>query len=122
QPVSFGGSPSAAALQSEAPLVSVLVRSVDREHLQEALDSVALQAYPKIEVVVIAATPDHRELPTRCGPFPLRLVHTEEPLPRSRAANKALAEARGDYLLFLDDDDWLMPGHIARLAHVLQRQ
>jgi glycosyltransferase involved in cell wall biosynthesis len=52
----------------------------------------------------------------------LRLVQTDEALPRSRAANKGLAEAAGDYLLFLDDDDWLMPSHIARLAEALRRQ
>jgi O-antigen biosynthesis protein len=121
-PVSLGANPSQAATQPGTPLVSVLVRSIDREHLQEALDSVALQTYPNIEVVVVSAQPDHRALPPRCGRFPLRLVPTEEPLPRSRAANKALAQARGELLLFLDDDDWLMPGHVARLTHVLQRQ
>ncbi|MBI2769638.1 MAG: PIG-L family deacetylase [Burkholderiales bacterium] len=113
---------SGPAGDAQAPLVSVLVRSVDREHLREALDSVALQTYPNIEVVVIAAKPEHNPLPARCGPFPLRLVTTDEQLPRSRAANKALAEARGQFLLFLDDDDWLMPGHVARLAAVLLKQ
>lgn len=107
---------------ADPALVSVLIRSVDRSHLQEALDSVALQTYPNIEVVVIAAKPGHRELPERCGPFPLRLVAAEAPLPRSKAANRALDEARGDYLLFLDDDDWLMPGHVERLATVLREQ
>jgi hypothetical protein len=102
--------------------VSVLVRSVDRAVLQEALASVALQTWPDIEVVVVAAKPGHRELPASCGPFPLRLVTTDAPLQRSAAANRALDEARGDYLLFLDDDDWLMPGHVARLAETLARQ
>jgi O-antigen biosynthesis protein len=121
-PVSLGSSPSEAAGETPGPLVSVLIRSLDREHLHEALDSVALQTYPHIEVVVVAAKPGHESLPQRCGPFPLRLVPTDVALPRSRAANKALDEARGEYLLILDDDDWLMPGHIARLAHVLRRQ
>jgi O-antigen biosynthesis protein len=107
---------------TDLALVSVLIRSVDREHLQEALDSVALQTYPNIEVVVVAATPGHRTLPQRCGPFPLRLVPTDSPLPRSKAANRALDEAHGEWLLFLDDDDWLMPDHISRLAEVLRKQ
>jgi O-antigen biosynthesis protein len=101
------------------PMVSILIRSMDRESLAEALDSVALQTYPNIEVVVVAARPDHRPLPAKCGPFALRLLQTDTPLPRSRAANQAMAQAHGKFLLFLDDDDWLMPGHIARLAHVL---
>jgi len=120
-PVTLGAAPAPAAAAS-VPLVSVLVRSLDREHLAEALDSVAVQSYPNIEVIVVAAKPGHRPLPARCGPFPLRLVPTDAPLARSRAANRALDEARGACLLFLDDDDWLMPGHVLRLADVLRRQ
>nr|WP_290429090.1 glycosyltransferase [Caenimonas aquaedulcis] len=99
-----------------------MVRSIDRPMLDEALASIALQTWPRIEVVVVAARPGHRELPARCGPFDLRLVPADAPLQRSAAANRALDHARGDYLLFLDDDDWLMPGHIARLADVLRKQ
>lgn len=110
--------PAPAAL----PRVSVLIRSMDRPDLARALDSVALQTYPNIEIVVVAARPDHSPLPERWGPFPLRLCRTAQPLPRSKAANAALDAARGDLLLLLDDDDWLMPDHIARLAGVLAAQ
>lgn len=122
QPVTLGSSPSAGAVTESLPLVSVLIRSMDRQYLQEALDSVALQTYPHIEVVVVAAQPGHQSLPARCGPFELRLIPTDLPLHRSQAANHALAQAHGEFLLFLDDDDWLLPGHIARLAHVLRHQ
>ena len=101
-------------------LVSVLVRSLDRPFLQEALASVAAQTHPAIEVVVVAVRPGHAPLPTHCGPHPLRLLPADAPRPRSLAANVALDAAHGQYLLFLDDDDWLMPGHIARLVQVLQ--
>lgn len=104
------------------PLVSILVRSMDREFLAGALDSVALQTYPNIEVLVVAATPGHRPLPAKCGPFKLRMLETDIPLLRSRSANKAMESAEGSLLLFLDDDDWLMPGHVARLAHVFAKQ
>lgn len=104
------------------PLVSVLIRSVGRDPLFQALDSIALQTYPNIEVVVVAATVQHPPLPKRCGPHPIRFVATQQALPRSRAANVALDHAQGEFALFLDDDDWLMPAHIARLAEVLQKQ
>lgn len=109
-------------LSSTLPLVSVLIRSLDRDYLARALDSVGLQTYPRIEVLVIAARPGHRALPEYCGPFPIALHTTLEALPRSRAANKALSVAHGELLLLLDDDDWLMPDHIAKLAQVLARQ
>ena len=109
-------------LPQSMPLVSILIRSMDRDFLAEALDSVALQTYPHIEVVVVAARPGHRPIPRKCGPFNVRLMQTATPLQRSQAANTGMAQARGELLLFLDDDDWLMPGHIARLAQALARQ
>ena len=112
----------AAPVPPQPPLVSVLIRSIDRPTLRQALDSVALQTYPHIEVVVVAAKPEHSALPQRCGPYPLRLVPTDTPLQRSQTANRALAHAHGELLLLLDDDDWLLPSHVARLAQVLQSQ
>lgn len=99
-----------------------MVRSIDRPQLEESLGSIALQTWPNIEVVVIAAQPGHRALPALCGNHPLRLVPAEATVPRSKAANRALDEAAGQYLIFLDDDDWLLPGHVERLARVLAGQ
>ncbi len=106
---------------SDLPLVSVLIRSMDRPLLHEALDSLALQTYANIEVVVInARLEEHRALGQRCGRFPLRIVSTGTSLMRSRAANVGLDSALGDYLMFLDDDDWLAPDHIFRLVEALK--
>src|SRR5262252_8331275 len=105
---------------STSPLVSILVRSTNRPTLQRALDSVAAQDYPDIEVVVVAAgAAQHRDLPDRCGAFPLRLVRTAKPLARAEAANVALESARGDWLNFLDDDDELLPMHVSKLRAAL---
>lgn len=119
---SWTASTTSQALTPNPALVSILIRSTDRAYLLEALDSVALQTWPNIEVVVIAATPNHKNVPQRTGRHPIRLVPTDRQLDRATAANRALKEARGEYLLFLDDDDWLMPSHIARLVNVLQQQ
>jgi hypothetical protein len=109
-----------AANATEPPLVSVLVRSVDRPMLAEALASVAAQTHARIEVVVVAARPGHGPVPSTVGPHPARLLQAAETRMRSRAANEALDAAAGDWLLFLDDDDWLMPEHIARLVAAVQ--
>ncbi|MDO4795073.1 MAG: PIG-L family deacetylase [Brachymonas sp.] len=124
-----GGSALEAALAPVAlqqaerpqPLVSVLVRSSNRPELMQALRSVGEQTYPNIEICVVNATGQaHAALPDFIGTRPLRLIDAGQPLGRSEAANVLLEQARGDYALFLDDDDWLMPGHIAGLAAVLQ--
>jgi LmbE family N-acetylglucosaminyl deacetylase/glycosyltransferase involved in cell wall biosynthesis len=120
--VSWSGAPAQEVMNAKAELVSVLVRSTDRDYLLEALDSIAVQTWPRIEVLVVAAIKDHRDLPSRCGAHDLRLIRTDENLSRSAAANIALHEAKGEFLLFLDDDDWLMPSHIRRLVNTLQHQ
>jgi glycosyltransferase involved in cell wall biosynthesis/SAM-dependent methyltransferase len=104
----------------DVPLVSVLIRSMDRDTLAEALDSVALQTYPNVEVIVANALGvGHRPLPEWCGRFPLRFLDSEQPLHRSVVANRLLLAARGEWLQFLDDDDWLDPDHIASVRNAV---
>ena len=110
------------ARSESGPLVSVLVRSTDRSTLTEALDSVAAQTYRNIEIVVVDAAGTHRSLPSKWDELPLRLVALAAPRTRPRAANAALEAARGDWLLFLDDDDLLMPEHVERLVSAARLQ
>lgn len=101
-------------------LVSVIIRSMGRASLRSALDSIAAQSHPEIEVCVVAACGDaHPSVGDRCGPFPLRLVGNGRRLPRADAANFGLDAARGAYCVFLDDDDWHDPDHVAGLAALL---
>ena len=105
------------------PLVSVIVRSMDRSELSEALDSVATQTYANIEVVLVNARGMcHREMGESCGRFPLRLVNGTVQLSRSQAANKGLDNASGEYIIFLDDDDWFEAEHIEKLVHAIETQ
>ncbi|MDO8894419.1 rhamnan synthesis F family protein [Nitrosomonas sp.] len=107
--------------RSDMPLVSIIIRSMDRPTLSDALDSVALQTYPNIEVVLVNAKgADHREVGEWCGQFPIRITTNYESLNRSQAANIGLNAAQGNYLIFLDDDDLFYPEHIATLVAALQ--
>lgn len=101
-------------------LVSVLVRSMGRPMLQTALDSIAAQDYPHIEVCIIAACgTGHPPVAARCGPFPQRLVGNGARLSIANAANFAVESARGDYCVFLDDDDFHDPDHVSGLMAAL---
>ena len=110
------------AKPESGPLVSVLVRSTDRPTLTDALDSVAAQTYRNVEIVVVDATGHHRELPSEWKGVALRVVSRDPPPSgRAAAANVALEEARGDWLLFLDDDDLILPDHLQRLVSCVRR-
>lgn len=102
------------------PLVSVLVRSTDRPTLARALDSIADQTYPAIEILVVAASgAAHPALPPFWRNRPLRYLTAVQPLSRSIAANVLVASASGRYLNFLDDDDELLPIHVETLVNAL---
>jgi LmbE family N-acetylglucosaminyl deacetylase len=105
----------------DVPLVSVIIRSMDRPTLSEALDSVALQTYANIEVVVVNAKGgEHSNPELVCGRFPLRLINNKGgALDRSTAANVGLDAANGVLIMFLDDDDFILPPHIVGLTEIL---
>ena len=102
-------------------LVSIVVRSMGRKVLLDALDSIASQTWPNLEVVVAAASgPTHPIPPPTCGRHPVRFVPGAVPRERPVAANAGLDAASGEFIGFLDDDDILLPAHVETLAHALQ--
>lgn len=108
-------------METRRPLVSVLIRSMDRPTLDRALASVAAQSYPNIEAVVVAACgASHRSLPESLGHVRVRLIRSEVQLPRPFAANVGLDAARGEYINLLDDDDDWLPRHAEILVRALE--
>ena len=104
---------------AEQPLVSIICRTMGRPEFAEAVASVAVQTYPNIELIVVDAADRGLALEPWCGRFPQRVVGSGGPLARAVACNAGLDAARGEYCLFLDEDDWIDPDHIAKLTHAL---
>lgn len=103
-------------------LVSVICRTMGRSVLKEALASLQNQDYPNIELVLVdaaAAGIDADDLDLS-DDLTLTLVNPGKPLARPAAANAGLDAATGELLMFLDEDDWIDPGHISGLVSSLQ--
>jgi glycosyltransferase involved in cell wall biosynthesis len=106
------------------PLVSIIIRTVDRAAwLREALQSCAQQTYPNLEVVVIEDGPERSRAIAEsfAGRLDVRYLATGNSVGRARAGNLALAQARGEWLNFLDDDDLFFADHVEVLVDAVQR-
>lgn len=111
------------AAKHTAPLVSIIIRSVGRPELAEALASVGAQDYPNIEVVLVDAL-GGLSPPSSIdgGRFPINFVPGAARRLRPVAANAGLAAAAGDLLAFLDEDDLFERGHVAGLVQALDER
>lgn len=97
------------------PLVSIGIRSSDRDTLPRALASVVAQTHRPIEVVLVHAVPGHSVVPAELDDIPVRAIRTEAIRTRPEAAQCVLEHAQGEWIGFLDDDDELLPGHVEKL-------
>ena len=99
-----------------APLVSIIIRSMGRECLANAVASVAQQTHRPLELIVVDATGgSHPPLPDVPTLTRVRLVNVGRRLLRPAAANVGIDHAEGEWVGFLDDDDFFEQTHVARL-------
>jgi glycosyltransferase involved in cell wall biosynthesis len=102
-------------------LVSVVIRSYRRpEALKELIAALRTQDHPDFEIVVLEQSEDPRLIEDlrALGESRLRVV-VSAPLGPPAARNAAIRHARGDVLLFVDDDD-LPVGDAFISAHARQ--
>ncbi len=101
-------------------LVSIICRTMGRPHLAKALSSLAEQTHHNLEVLLVNASGTNLTSYIKIEPaLNIREIEGVGKLSRAAAANAGLEAASGPYLMFLDDDDWIAPEHIAVLLNVL---
>jgi glycosyltransferase involved in cell wall biosynthesis len=100
---------------------SYIIPTIGRSSLDTAVQSVLAQDFSPEEVEVIVVNDSGRPLP-RAEWQDLQRVQilNTKKVERSFARNSGAAVAKGKYLAFLDDDDWILPGALKnfwQLAH-----
>ena len=113
----------ASAAGTDTPLVTVCIVHHERPELvRMAVDSVLAQDYPALEAVLVDDGSESAEalaaldvLETEFGERGWRVIRQENRY-LGAARNVAAAAARGEWILFLDDDNVLFPDAVSRLV------
>jgi glycosyltransferase involved in cell wall biosynthesis len=109
----FSASPKLTAEDNDnAPLVSVIIPCYNHaEYLLNALESIRQQDYKPIEIVVVddGSTDDTKEVLKDING--VKYIYQENQ-GLSAARNTGIKNSCGKFLVFLDADDWLLPGSI----------
>lgn len=112
---------SRSPMSESGPRFSVVIATFNRvDGLERAISSVLSQDYDEFEVVIVNdgstdSTADY--LKSLTDP---RLMVLERPNGGlSAARNTGIARATGDWMVFLDDDDWALPGWLAAFASLI---
>ena len=99
------------------PLVSVVIPTYNcATFVRQAIDSVLQQDYRPMEILVVddGSTDDTVKVLSEYGDR-IRLLFQANGGPAA-ARNRAVREARGEYLAFVDGDDLWLPGHTRALV------
>lgn len=96
---------------SSDPFVSYIIPTIGRSSLDIAVKSVLSQDFMHAELEVIIV--NDSGIPLQTGEWSIsprvKVINTNK-CERSFARNTGAAVAKGKYLAFLDDDDWILPG------------
>jgi glycosyltransferase involved in cell wall biosynthesis len=107
------------------PLVTVITPTTGAPYLRQAIESVKNQTYDNIQhLVVVDGQPKGRVIAREYGhidmidlPYPTGLDRFNG----HRIYGASVYFAKGDYVCFLDEDNWFEPNHIESLVKTIER-
>ncbi|MGE6995101.1 glycosyltransferase [Pseudomonas sp. NPDC047961] len=111
-------------LNSFAPLISVVIPAQKAQHLEETLNSLSMQSYRPLELIVAdddktGAVSEAIAAFRALVDFPITHLTSETELGEFEALARCVAVASGEYVKFLNDDDVLEPACIETLASAM---
>ena len=99
--------------------VTVIIRTYNRKNfLKDALSSLVLQSYKNFEVIVVNDGGENVEdiLSFFDDKLDVSLINSEANRGRGASGNIGIERAKGDYIIFLDDDDLFYPNALESLV------
>lgn len=103
-------------------LVSVIIPCYnDHKYILKAIDSINQQTYKNVEIFVIDDGSDEttKQILRSIKQANLFVLHQTNGGP-SKARNSGIKEAKGEFILTLDADDYFEPSFLEKALHILQ--
>ena len=105
-------------------LVTAIITTHNRlQLLKRAIESVQAQTYKRLDLIVVDDASDDgtKEF---CQALPLKYIYIpkEESKGGNYARNLGIKAARGEYIAFLDDDDYWLPSKIEKQVALIERK
>jgi len=99
------------------PLISVIIPTYNRPtFLCELLEALFRQTYKHLQIIVVNDAGTNVDF--ILGLYPelnIQVIHMPHNSQHVKARNRGLQEATGEYVMLCDDDDLLLPEHIATM-------
>jgi len=97
-------------------LISVVIPAYNAEqYIAKAIESCLNQTYAPHEIIVVDdASTDGTAAVAESFPAPVRVIRLAENMGVSAARNQGVQASTGDWLAFLDADDWFLPQKLER--------
>lgn len=107
-------------MQFSSSLITVVITCYNQgKYLREAIESVLVQNYENTEIIVIDdGSTDHTKFVANSYPRIKYVYQLNQGV--SSARNSGIAHAKGEFICFLDADDWLLPEALISNLHYIE--
>lgn len=103
--------------------VSVIIPTYNRaKYLKDAIESVLGQKYQNLEIIIVddGSKDDTAQIVKSFSSSKIKYIYQANQ-GRSKARNRAIKLAKGEYIAFLDSDDIFLPGKIQKQVALLDK-
>lgn len=110
------------------PLISIILPVYNVEpYIEECLESILSQDFDDYEINLVDNGSDDRsaeicERYARSYPSKINFDKLPKPTVFARAAHRALEMASGDYIFYIDSDDYINPGCLQHVAKIIKEK